>query len=775
MKLSPNAGLVLQGYFRAGQSRSAVHIATGVQSMLPPRPAPALPRPDLSPLSTRSVAAQFKPVPSVPGVPRPDLLPVQMRGIVGQPQTSPPRDPAPRPELLPGMGAAVVGGLRVVAQARAIRGVSATPLSASQLREIGEGRPLESNVRQAMEAFFQADFSSVRVHEGPTARGIGALAFTLGEEIHFAPGWYEPASREGIELIGHELAHVMQQRKGRVNNPYGRGVAIVQDPELEAEAERMGQRAAAEVWSVRFASQQSLVAQAQKRRRLSPRSNSKNSKNNNSNKSSKSKSNKSNKKRKAVPVISDLTSGELQEPKLLTAPRLESYTGRSGSTRPLTDESYELLKDKLEALKARLKNKKSYKLGFRLPRARIPRIIASKMTDLTESYSKQMKALSEAAKQPLKLYGQELEGRFEKTEDMAKRFQGAMEDIEKLYDSLKRQSKDIVDDIVQGLPRRSGVLRSRIFKNYEIDPKTDCPKLILLPLIKGKDVYSDKQETLTYLLEPSGKTDRSSERASSGETEEGTQIEIVYQVPPEFESRIFSDHAGFVAQFSANKIPDLFVYYHSLEHGHQHTDTRTNHSFGSHPGFGLYTKGKEIGQYPLHNPRSAYMDVLEREMGYLGPLAKKGGGDLLIIIGECTSEVDKRVRDLLKKNGYKPSVFNVNKEGLGVHAFMAYLVGWSQDPPVLEPHLLTLPDGTEQNLLTVTYNEEKHAFAHLLNKKEDALAKALKDDGYVSVGGDLNNIKSKKELVQTINRERTRISIGSNSVSDKMYDKIVLL
>lgn len=44
--------------------------------------------------------------------------------------------------------------------------------------------------------------------------------------------------------MGHELAHVVQQRAGRVRNPLGSGLAVVQDRALEAEAERMGQRAA---------------------------------------------------------------------------------------------------------------------------------------------------------------------------------------------------------------------------------------------------------------------------------------------------------------------------------------------------------------------------------------------------------------------------------------------------------------------------------------------------------------------------------------------------
>jgi GNAT superfamily N-acetyltransferase len=41
------------------------------------------------------------------------------------------------------------------------------------------------------------------------------------------------------------LAHVVQQRAGRVRNPLGSGIAVVQDHALEAEADRLGQHAAA--------------------------------------------------------------------------------------------------------------------------------------------------------------------------------------------------------------------------------------------------------------------------------------------------------------------------------------------------------------------------------------------------------------------------------------------------------------------------------------------------------------------------------------------------
>ena len=106
--------------------------------------------------------------------------------------------------------------------------------------------PLPEAVQQKMESFFGASFADVRVHVGPEAPAIGALAFTLGSNIYFAPGQYDPVTPRGQQLLGHELAHVVQQRQGRVRNPFGNGIAVVQDPGLEAEADRMGQRAAAQ-------------------------------------------------------------------------------------------------------------------------------------------------------------------------------------------------------------------------------------------------------------------------------------------------------------------------------------------------------------------------------------------------------------------------------------------------------------------------------------------------------------------------------------------------
>jgi Domain of unknown function (DUF4157) len=107
----------------------------------------------------------------------------------------------------------------------------------------GTGMP--AAVQAKMERAFGADFSAVRIHDGTDAQAAGALAYAQGTDIHFAPGQYDPHSPRGQELLGHELAHVVQQAQGRVRAPaQGKGLAVNSDPALEREADRMGERAA---------------------------------------------------------------------------------------------------------------------------------------------------------------------------------------------------------------------------------------------------------------------------------------------------------------------------------------------------------------------------------------------------------------------------------------------------------------------------------------------------------------------------------------------------
>ncbi|MGZ5442172.1 MAG: eCIS core domain-containing protein [Thermoanaerobaculia bacterium] len=77
------------------------------------------------------------------------------------------------------------------------------------------GRPLHAATRAFMESRFAHDFSAVRVHDdaraAASARGVGALAYTIGNDIVFDDRRYEPSSTEGRRLLAHELTHVVQQ------------------------------------------------------------------------------------------------------------------------------------------------------------------------------------------------------------------------------------------------------------------------------------------------------------------------------------------------------------------------------------------------------------------------------------------------------------------------------------------------------------------------------------------------------------------------------------
>jgi outer membrane protein OmpA-like peptidoglycan-associated protein len=87
-----------------------------------------------------------------------------------------------------------------------------------------------------MEARLAHDLSGVRVHTDATAaasvRAVNALAYTVGQHVVFGAQQYAPGSHEGVHLLGHELAHVLQQRHVR-----GTGLASLQlgDPETSLE------------------------------------------------------------------------------------------------------------------------------------------------------------------------------------------------------------------------------------------------------------------------------------------------------------------------------------------------------------------------------------------------------------------------------------------------------------------------------------------------------------------------------------------------------------
>ncbi len=81
----------------------------------------------------------------------------------------------------------------------------------------GSGMALPPPVRREMESGIGANFNQVRIHTGPKAENmsqqLNAQAFTLGSNIYFNKGKYNPGSHAGKHLLAHELTHTVQQGK----------------------------------------------------------------------------------------------------------------------------------------------------------------------------------------------------------------------------------------------------------------------------------------------------------------------------------------------------------------------------------------------------------------------------------------------------------------------------------------------------------------------------------------------------------------------------------
>lgn len=110
------------------------------------------------------------------------------------------------------------------------------------------GQALDDGTRTDMEARFGADFSGVRVHTGPrateSAQSVQAHAYTVGENVVFQDGHYQPGTTSGDRMLAHELTHVLQQRSGPVAGTDAPGGIKISDPsdEFERAAEANAER-----------------------------------------------------------------------------------------------------------------------------------------------------------------------------------------------------------------------------------------------------------------------------------------------------------------------------------------------------------------------------------------------------------------------------------------------------------------------------------------------------------------------------------------------------
>jgi hypothetical protein len=100
--------------------------------------------------------------------------------------------------------------------------------------ESGGGRGLDKPLRTMMESRLGSDFGDVRIHDdakaSESARAVQAHAYTVGNDIVFQSGRYQPDSASGQRMLAHELTHVVQQRSGPVDGTPAPGGIKISDP-----------------------------------------------------------------------------------------------------------------------------------------------------------------------------------------------------------------------------------------------------------------------------------------------------------------------------------------------------------------------------------------------------------------------------------------------------------------------------------------------------------------------------------------------------------------
>jgi hypothetical protein len=107
---------------------------------------------------------------------------------------------------------------------------------------IGPGQPVPAVLREQFERVTRRTVGSARVHTSPAAQHVAetleARALTIGRDIHFAPGQFQPGTPEGDHLLVHELTHVVQQR-GSAPAPQMQLESTEQNGAAEIEADQV--------------------------------------------------------------------------------------------------------------------------------------------------------------------------------------------------------------------------------------------------------------------------------------------------------------------------------------------------------------------------------------------------------------------------------------------------------------------------------------------------------------------------------------------------------
>jgi hypothetical protein len=102
------------------------------------------------------------------------------------------------------------------------------------------GQPLDAKKRAFFEQRFRHDFSQVRIHSdmkaAESAKAVKAQAYTVGRDIVFGDKGRTLYNSDEQQLLAHELAHVVQQRRynGVISSPVTQDLALERDAEHAA-------------------------------------------------------------------------------------------------------------------------------------------------------------------------------------------------------------------------------------------------------------------------------------------------------------------------------------------------------------------------------------------------------------------------------------------------------------------------------------------------------------------------------------------------------------
>ena len=170
---------------------------------------------------------------------------------------------ATAPGVSPALNAASVMRLqRTAGNAGVVQMLSADDEQASPVHDVvgsGGGSPLDARTRGTMEAAFGTSFEGVQVHTderaSKSAESVGANAYTVGNDVVFRAGQYDPGTAAGQRTIAHELAHVVQQQQGPVDGTDAPGGIRVSNPSdrFERAAEQTAEQVTTAVQAPRAA------------------------------------------------------------------------------------------------------------------------------------------------------------------------------------------------------------------------------------------------------------------------------------------------------------------------------------------------------------------------------------------------------------------------------------------------------------------------------------------------------------------------------------------